>query len=209
MLVRKIIKRYTIVEARTFQVGDTVGQWICLFLIFEQNSHCFYPVNSTMIHVDVSDNTSPQSVRILEVDTALVAHPDNLWPSELPRVDGVLLCYDASNEDSFTRIPELLGRSRVHSSVLTLTICQAGYYGLGHALVILACKSDLHRAVSPSRANAIGKEYDIGLIEVSINTEPGKTKIRNCFVWEIKAIGRDRRKPWALYTREKFLTILH
>jgi hypothetical protein len=70
----------------------------------------------------------------------------------------------------------------------------AGYYALGHALVILACKSDLHRVVSPSRANAIGKQYDIGLIEVSANTEGGKQKIRNCFVWEIKAIGRHRRK---------------
>jgi len=66
-------------------------------------------VNSSTVHVDVADNRSPQAVRILEVDSALVAHPDNLWPPELPRVDGVLLCYDASNEDSFTRIPELLG----------------------------------------------------------------------------------------------------
>lgn len=66
-------------------------------------------VNSTTVHVDVSDNKNPQAVRILEVDSALVAHPGNLWPPELPRVDGVLLCYDASNEDSFTRIPELLG----------------------------------------------------------------------------------------------------
>jgi hypothetical protein len=70
----------------------------------------------------------------------------------------------------------------------------AGYYALGYALVILACKSDLHRVVSPSRANTIGKQYDIGLIEVSTNTELGKQKIRNCFVWEIKAIGRHRRK---------------
>jgi len=69
-----------------------------------------------------------------------------------------------------------------------------GYYNLGPALVVLACKSDLHRVVSPSRANAIGKEYDIGLIEVSTATELGKQKIRNCFVWEIKAIGRHRRK---------------
>lgn len=62
-----------------------------------------------MVHVDVSDNTNPQPIRILEVDSAIVAHPDNMWPSELPRIDGVLLCYDASSEDSFTRIPELLG----------------------------------------------------------------------------------------------------
>lgn len=158
MLVKKIVKRYTVVEQITFNVGDSV-------------------VYSTVLHVDVSDNTNPQSVRVLEVDSALVAYPDNLWPPELPRIDGVLLCYDASNEDSFTRIPELL----------------AGYHALGHALVILACKSDLHRAVSPSRANAIGREYDIGLIEVSITTDAGKGKIRNCFVWEIKAIGRHRR----------------
>ena len=66
-------------------------------------------VHSTTVHVEVSDNRSPQSVRILEVDSSIVTYPDNLWPPELPRLDGVLLCYDASNEDSFTRIPELLG----------------------------------------------------------------------------------------------------
>jgi GTPase SAR1 family protein len=66
-------------------------------------------VDSFTVHVNVTDNRHPQAVRILEVDSALVAHPDNLWPPELPGVDGILLCYDASNEDSFTRIPELLG----------------------------------------------------------------------------------------------------
>lgn len=70
----------------------------------------------------------------------------------------------------------------------------AGYHELGHAVVILACKSDLHKVVSPSRADNAGKPYEVGLVEVSAVTDAGKKKLRACFHWEIKAIGRHRRK---------------
>jgi len=45
---------------------------------------------------------------VLDVDSAAL-EPGSLWPKELPRVDGVIICYDASDEASFTRVPELLG----------------------------------------------------------------------------------------------------
>lgn len=46
---------------------------------------------------------------MLDVDSAALQH-NNLWPKELPRVDGVIICYDASDEASFARVPELLGK---------------------------------------------------------------------------------------------------
>ncbi len=46
---------------------------------------------------------------MLDVDSAAL-QPNNLWPKELPRVDGVIICYDASDEASFARVPELLGK---------------------------------------------------------------------------------------------------
>jgi hypothetical protein len=73
-------------------------------------------VYSTIVQVNIA--TSVRPIRILEVDSAIVAYPGNLWPQDLPRVDGILLCYDASNEDSYTRIPELVG-----SSIYSLPEC--------------------------------------------------------------------------------------
>lgn len=49
---------------------------------------------------------------MLDVDSAAL-QPNNLWPKELPRVDGVIICYDASDEASFARVPELLGKAVV------------------------------------------------------------------------------------------------
>jgi hypothetical protein len=138
-------------------------------------------------------------VRILEVDSALLAYPDNLWPSELPRADGILLCYDASNEESFSRLPDLLGscRNRFFSVIVPPTVLispfLAGYHSLGFALVVLACKSDLHKAVEPSRADTCCKAYNIGLVEINVVNEHGKAKLRGAFGWEIKAISRHRR----------------
>ena len=55
------------------------------------------------------DLQSTVHVRVLDVDSAAL-QSNNLWPKELPRVDGVIICYDASDEASFARVPELLGR---------------------------------------------------------------------------------------------------
>jgi hypothetical protein len=64
---------------------------------------------------------------------------------------------------------------------------------MGVPIVIVACKSDLHKVISPSRADSCGKQYNVGLVEVSVATDQGKKRIRDCFHWEIKAIGRHRR----------------
>ena len=52
-----------------------------------------------------------------ELDIKSLLHEDSdksaglfaVWPNELPRVDGVFVCYDASNSDSFQHFTELLG----------------------------------------------------------------------------------------------------
>jgi hypothetical protein len=73
-------------------------------------------VPCTEVSVDLQ---STVHVRVLDVDSAAL-QPDNLWPRELPRVDGVIICYDASDEASFARVPELLGEV-IHFRLSTRT----------------------------------------------------------------------------------------
>jgi len=49
-----------------------------------------------------------ETTRILEINSAILS-PDALWLEGWPRLDGVILCYDATNPESFRRIPELVG----------------------------------------------------------------------------------------------------
>lgn len=69
-----------------------------------------------------------------------------------------------------------------------------GYGALQLPLVVVACKSDLPKAVDPQTAVRIFSQYDAGLIEVTNNSESGREKMRRSFDWLLKAILRDRSK---------------
>lgn len=52
--------------------------------------------------------TGLETTRILEINSAILS-PNALWLEGWPRLDGVILCYDASNPESVKRIPDLIG----------------------------------------------------------------------------------------------------
>lgn len=62
---------------------------------------------------NIPQNQSPAgTLRVLEVDlTELkLSNPSNsVWPESAPNVDGVIVCYDASNEKSFVHVEKLIG----------------------------------------------------------------------------------------------------
>ncbi|KAK0208341.1 ras guanine nucleotide exchange factor domain-containing protein [Desarmillaria ectypa] len=128
-----------------------------------------------------TDNTRECPLNIIEVDIPL-SIPDtsvstvNFLP-EAPRVDGVLICYDASDEQSFRPVEALL----------------RGYRALQLPTVVLACKSDLSRRIDPQAALDILQQYDVGLVEVHNADDVGKEKMRRSFDWLLKAVLRDRR----------------
>ncbi|KAG7450495.1 ras GEF [Guyanagaster necrorhizus] len=128
-----------------------------------------------------ADNTRECPLNIIEVDIPL-SIPDtsvstvNFLP-EAPRVDGVLICYDASDEQSFRPVEALL----------------RGYRALQLPTVVLACKSDLSRRIDPQAALDILQQYDVGLVEVHNADDSGKEKMRRSFDWLLKAVLRDRR----------------
>lgn len=128
-----------------------------------------------------TDNIRECPLNIIEVDIPL-SIPDtsvstvNFLP-EAPRVDGVLICYDASDEQSFRPVEALL----------------RGYRALQLPTVVLACKSDLSRRIDPQAALDILQQYDVGLVEVHNADDVGKEKMRRSFDWLLKAVLRDRR----------------
>lgn len=68
------------------------------------------------------------------------------------------------------------------------------------SVVVVACKSDLPKAIPPSSGAAAGVPFNVGLVEVSVTTDQGKKKIRDCFNWELKAIARHRSRLFSSLT---------
>ncbi|THV04927.1 ras GEF [Dendrothele bispora CBS 962.96] len=92
------------------------------------------------------------------------------------KVDGLIICYDATSRASFKPVEELL----------------RDYSALQLPVIVLACKSDLNREIDPEKAAEVLHEYDVGLIEVN-TSDAGKEKMKQSFDFLFKAIFRDRR----------------
>ncbi|KAJ7783808.1 ras guanine nucleotide exchange factor domain-containing protein [Mycena maculata] len=125
----------------------------------------------------IRDGFEEYRLHVIEADVAKTTLDDSVWPDGSPVIDGVIMCYDASDPDSFLPVEGLLQR----------------YRAMMIPTVVLACKSDLERRVDPQGAAAeFFQLYDNGLVEVSNAHESGKKKMRQAFEWLIKAVFRGR-----------------
>ncbi|KAF7347815.1 Ras guanyl-nucleotide exchange factor [Mycena venus] len=125
----------------------------------------------------IRDGFEEYALHVIEADVSKTTLDDAVWPEGSPGIDGVIMCYDASDSDSFLPVEGLLQRFR---AMMIPT-------------VVLACKSDLERRVDPQGAAADFLQlYDNGLVEVSNASESGKKKMRQAFEWLIKAVFRGR-----------------
>ena len=59
-------------------------------------------------------------------------------------------------------------------------------------VMVLGCKADLEPAIQPFDASAMLKQYDAGLIEVSNVLEVGREKMKQSFIYMLKAVLRQR-----------------
>lgn len=95
-----------------------------------------------------------------------------------PHVDGVMICYDASNAESFTHVESLIRRIRPRRI----------------PFMVLALKSDLQEAVNERATFELLKKYDSGLALVSTKDSVKKHSMRMSFDWILKAVFRERRE---------------
>lgn len=63
--------------------------------------------------------------------------------------------------------------------------------------MVLACKSDLEKRISPSDALSIIQRY-AGLVEVSSQTESGKKKMRRSLDLFIKMLEKSKCGCWTI-----------
>ncbi|KAJ2927137.1 hypothetical protein H1R20_g9946, partial [Candolleomyces eurysporus] len=124
-----------------------------------------------------SESLPEVSLLTLEIDIPQEITELPPLPPDFPPLDGVMVCYDASNPATFQPVEELL----------------KGYRALKLPIIVLACKVDLERRIEPDRALELLQEYDVGLVEVTTAQDGGKGKMRQSFDWLVKAVFRARQ----------------
>ncbi|ETW87236.1 hypothetical protein HETIRDRAFT_378044 [Heterobasidion irregulare TC 32-1] len=131
----------------------------------------------------VYEHLPDRLLRVLEVDNSSLRIDGTVsglpvWPENAPRLDGVIVCYDVSQEASFAHVEDLL----------------KGFRDLKLPTVVFACKCDLERHVESLEAYTRLNEYDVGLIEVTIHQEGGKSNLRRGFDFLLESIFRERSR---------------
>ncbi|KAJ3744510.1 ras guanine nucleotide exchange factor domain-containing protein [Lentinula detonsa] len=119
----------------------------------------------------IRDEGTECPLHVIEVDVIAELFKSPISPLDyLPealKIDGAIICYDASDEASFRPVEDLL-------------------------IIVIACKSDLEKKIDPASASEILGQYNVGLVEVN-HSEDGKAKIKRSFDYLLRAILRERR----------------
>lgn len=74
-------------------------------------THCIL-VTSRTARIIQKSSPSETSLKVLEVDSQslLDGEKTSIWPAGYPSVDGVLVCYDASDRTSVSHLAQLLSK---------------------------------------------------------------------------------------------------
>lgn len=121
-----------------------------------------------------------RTIEVLEIDASVLLNAPGkrfAWPKFLPRIDAVILCYDAGQISSFRGMSELLDN-----------------FAQGHlSTVMLACKSEIFpKQVDPYYASDMAAVYNVGLAECTVQSEEGKKRMRDCFSYLVKEVAKAR-----------------
>jgi GTPase SAR1 family protein len=161
-------------------------------------SHGNKQISSSVSFVEPSGKlVTPLRIEVLElpIDLMDVTSSSLLWPLSIPRVSGVIVCYDATRKDTVQGVQDIL-RTLVSSNSVFLLISTGRTTPNGIPAVMFACKSDPETAleINAAEGNAIGEPFNVGLIEVSTMTPEGKSKIRNGFRWLLFKLEENQRR---------------
>ncbi|ORX36746.1 ras guanine nucleotide exchange factor domain-containing protein [Kockovaella imperatae] len=146
-----------------------------------------YRVSSCISMVQPGGNLKRSwTVELLELSIEALQLDDpgpskrELLPSLLPPISGAVLCYDATREQSLANVAAVLEALASQSL----------------PCVLLACKSDpgVDLQVKPVQGDALGRPYNVGLIEVSSMTSEGKSKMRNALRWLLFKLEQRQRR---------------
>ncbi|KAG6911949.1 hypothetical protein DXG01_000197 [Tephrocybe rancida] len=148
----------------------------------------------------VRSGESSFPLHVIEIDVppgqlapAETTHPPD-WLDTISEINGVIICYDANDQSSFSPVEGLLRRVflAIFYHVKTNN-CSGVYQAAKVPYIVLACKSDLQHEVEPREASEMIQQYDAGLVEGAKSHSEGRKGLRNVFSWILMAIERDRR----------------
>ncbi|KAH8120383.1 ras GEF [Phellopilus nigrolimitatus] len=152
--IRKSLKRHDLSNSDSFVATITAGDMTRNITYTCRRAHIFNEFNTeTLLSVYEYDSLDWK----IDDCSALIS----VWPSGLPRADGIFVCYDESDRTSFRHVVQLL----------------AGYQALDIPTLVIACKSDLEKRVPPGDAVRAVDQYS-RMIEISQYTDEGKVRMR-------------------------------
>lgn len=137
-------------------------------------------------------------LKVVEVDTSkldLTGTGCDSWV-ERPSINGVVVCYDGSREETFDHTVEGFRECQPYKISELLSKPPGEFALLKLPLIVMACKSDLDKRVDPTYAMRALEVFDAGLVEVSAVTPAGKERIRDAFEWLLRAIYHELRESW-------------
>ena len=160
-----------------------------------------------------------QSARLIEIDLGVLKY-GRMQLKDLPRFDGVVLCYDSLVPASYEALPNLMrassststsspppplhfpyGRAVVSTlSTLFASICSyrphssllVGFHRLGTPFIVVGCRADLPQQVSPEAVADDCSHLEAGLVLTTTATQDGVKKMQGAFSWIVKAVLRRR-----------------
>lgn len=130
----------------------------------------------------------PKHVEIIELGFAALNFNDsqNLFPHFIQNIDAIVICYDATDERSFVGVIDILKCSSMNGLPRVLLACKSG-----EATYPLSVSST---HVNPNSVVNLGKQLDVGLIEVTALTGDGRRRMRGAFDWIFRNIRKQRKE---------------
>jgi GTPase SAR1 family protein len=124
-----------------------------------------------------------RSVEVLEVDMALLKYDSAgvIWPTQLPLLEGVIICYDATDPTALSSLSKLLNAFWSRDS--------------NNPIIVLACKAstdDSQMAISTLKAAELCNIYGAGIVALESGIDDPSKKMKNSFNWIIRTIIDNR-----------------
>ncbi|KAI0639385.1 ras GEF [Trametes polyzona] len=163
-IIQKGLKQYGLGKPKEIEIKSSSGRGV---FTYTQRKGTIPPGQGIPEH----------SLRVLEADVSTFNLSDarGIWSDATEVWDGVVICYDATDEHSLRHVEDILRT----------------FGELRAPCIAIACKTDLTQRVNPKDAHAILQQYQVGLIEVSTVSEQAKERIRMAFEWILASIFRD------------------
>ncbi|KAL1951959.1 hypothetical protein VTO73DRAFT_1108 [Trametes versicolor] len=163
-IIQKGLKHYGLGKPEEIQIESPNGRGV---FTYTQRSGTIPPGQGIPEH----------TLRVLEADVSTFNLSDarGVWSDATDVWDGIVICYDATDENSIHHVEDLL----------------RAFGELRAPCIALSCKTDLPQRVNPKDAHSILQQYQVGLIEVSTVTDQSKERIRKAFEFILTAIFRD------------------